>query len=219
MLYGHLYQLRWGDNVKVESRYSLSLFNALKYSWTLGHNPKVVSAWDLLSFRFYTIEEYMVTISMQLDKKTPITCKKNCLWGVGCGSLPFHMPYAIISQDVANEFRRKHSPKCNMLVKNEPTKDPSTRRMNTQIQNIHTHTQTYLSLKNVQPKTEEFFSSFFASLLFCFGSAPAHEGAIWNWNCFRNLKCWQAAHKNIFIIKQRTSNHFRSLYEAFSLRL
>lgn len=224
MLYGHLYHLRWGDNVKVESRYGLSLFNALKYSWTLGHNPKVVSAWDLLSFRFYTIEEYMVTISMQLDKKTAITCKKNRLWGVGCVSLPFHMPYAIISQDVANEFRRKQRPKCNMLVKNEPTKDPSTRRMNTQIQNTHTHTRKHIlvwKMCNRKPKNFQHWivSFFFASLLFCFGYAPAHEGAIWNWNCFRNLKCWQAAHKNIFIIKQRTSNHFRSLYEAFSLRL
>lgn len=86
----------------------------------------------------------------------------------------------------------------------------------------HTHTHTCLGLKNVQPKTEEFSTLNFSLLsslhscfvLFCFGSAPAHEGAIWNWNCFRNLKCWQAAHKNIFIIKQRTSNHFRSWYAS-----
>lgn len=105
---------------------------------------------------------------MQLDKKTPITCKKNrgWRWGGVCLYVPFHMPYAIISQDAANAIRRKQRPKCNMLVKNEPTKDPSTRHMHT-----HTHTHTYLGLKNVQPKTEEFSTlnfSLLSSLHFCF---------------------------------------------------
>lgn len=221
MLYGHLYQLRWGDNVKVESRYSLSLFNALKYSWTLGHNPKVVSALDLLSFRFYTIEEYMATISMQLDKKTPITCKKNRLWGVGCVSLLFHMPYAIISQDVANEFRRKQRPKCNMLVKNEPTKDPSTRRMNTQRYKIHTHTdtQTYLSLKNVQPKTEEFSTLnlfLFSSLHFCFVLTRLRtrgqyeiEIAFGIWSADRQrIKIYLSSNSEPQIISVRCTRHF-----------
>lgn len=141
MLYGHLYQLRWGDNVKVESRYSLSLFNALKYSWTLCHNLKVVSAWDLLSFRFLILEKSTWrTFLCSWTKIRQSRAKRIVFRAVGgggvCLSLPFHMPYAIISQDVANKIRRKQRPKCNMLVKNEPTKDPSTRRMHTQ---IYTH--------------------------------------------------------------------------------
>lgn len=181
---------------------------------------------------FNTREEYMANISICSWTKRRQSRAKRIVFRavglVGCVSLslslPFHMPYAIISQDVANKIRRKQRPKCNMLLKNEPTKDPSTRRMHTQILYTHIYMYEYVwKMCNRKPKNFQhwifLFFLRFTFVLFRFGSAPAHEGAIWNWNCFRNLKCWQAAHKNIFIIKQRTSNHFRPLYEPFSLRL
>lgn len=138
---------------------------------------------------FNTREEYMANISIcSWTKRRQSRAKRIVFRAVEGGgvclslSLPFHMPYAIISQDVANKIRRKQRPKCNMLVKNEPTKDPSTRRMHTQI--LYTHTCICMfekcATENRRIFNIEFFSSFFrfTFVLFCFGSAPAHEGAI-----------------------------------------
>lgn len=121
---------------------------------------------------------------MQLDrKKTPITCKKNRLWLDRMERRECCL-YAIChhqSRRSPNEFVESSAQKCNMLVKNEPTKDTSTPNTH----RYYTHTHTAWIHACVQPKTRrisniEFFSSFFTSLLvlfcFVFGSAPALWG-------------------------------------------
>lgn len=229
MLYGHLYQLRWGDNVKVESRYSLSLFNALKYSWTLCHNPKVVSAWDLLSFRFLILEKSTWrTFLCSWTKRRQSRAKRIVFRAVGGGGVCLSLSLSAIPHAICHHQSRcsqqnskKAAPKMQYACE-KWTYKRSKYSAHTQI--LYTHIHMYVwKMCNRKPKNFQhwifLFFLRFTFVLFCFGSAPAHEGAIWNWNCFRNLKCWQAAHKNIFIIKQRTSNHFRPLYEAFSLRL
>lgn len=129
------------------------------------------------------------------------------------------MPYAIISQDVANKIRRKQRPKCNMLVKNEPKKDPSTRRMHTQI--LYTHTYICMfekcATENRRIFNIEFFSSFFASHLFCFVLAPRLrtrrqyeiEIAFGIWSADRQrIKIYLSSNSEPQIISVRCTRHF-----------
>lgn len=135
-------------------------------------------------------------------------------------SLPFHMPYAIISQDVANKIRRKQRPKCNMLVKNEPTKDPSTRRMHTQILYTHIHMCVW-KMCNRKPKNFQhwifLFFLRFTFVLFCFVLAPRLrtrgqyeiEIAFGIWSADRQrIKIYLSSNSEPQIISVRCTRHF-----------
>lgn len=176
---------------------------------------------------FNTREEYMANISICSWTKRRQSRAKRIVFravGVSLSAIPHTICHHQSRRSQQNS--KKAAPKMQYACE-KWTYKRSKYSAHAHTDTIHTHIYVRVCLKNVQPKPEEFStlnfsllsSLHFCVVLFCFGSAPAHEGAIWNWNCFRNLKCWQAAHKNIFIIKQRTSNHFRPLYEAFSLRL
>lgn len=227
MLYGHLYQLRWGDNVKVESRYSLSLFNALKYSWTLCHNPKVVSAWDLLSFRFLLEKSTWRTFLYAAGQKDANHVQKESSlgrWGGGeCLSLSLSaIPHAICHHQsrCSQQNSKKAAPKMQYACE-KWTYKRSKYSAHAHRDTIHTHICTSMfekcATENRRIFNIEFFSSFYASHLFCFVLAPRLrtrgqyeiEIAFGIWSADRQrIKIYLSSNSEPQIISVRCTRHF-----------
>lgn len=205
-----------GDNVKVERVAWLSLFNALKYSWTLITNGKLFRG-HVIYFLFAFIKKCMANKYAAGQKKDANHVQKeSSLIGSdgeeGVLSL-CHMPSSVKTQP--QWIRRKQRPKMQYACEKWTYKRYKYSK-HTQILHTHTHSiyPCMCATKNQKNFKHWIFLFFlhFTFVLFCFWlracalrGAQQYEIEI----AFGIHVCWQAAHKNYIYHQMWTSNHFR----------